>query len=85
MGARIVICGAMSQYNLADSRDVYGCKKLPKNLPMMLFRRARMEGFLGSVGGREAEFDALLHRLYAEGKLLTVHMSSTVWSTRRKR
>jgi len=56
----------MSQYNLADPRDAYGCK----NLPMMLFRRARMEGFLASAGGREAEFEALLHRLYAEGKLL---------------
>jgi hypothetical protein len=29
---------------------------------MMLFRRARMEGFLGSAGGREAEFDALLQK-----------------------
>jgi hypothetical protein len=66
MGARIVICGAMSQYNLTDPKDAYGCK----NLPLMLFRRARMEGFLGSAGGREAEFEALLHRLYAEGKLL---------------
>jgi NADPH-dependent curcumin reductase len=66
MGARIVICGAMSQYNLADPKDAYGCK----NLPLMLFRRARMEGFLGSAGGREAEFEALLHQLYAEGKLL---------------
>jgi NADPH-dependent curcumin reductase CurA len=66
MGARIVICGAMSQYNLADPRDAYGCK----NLPLMLFRRARMEGFLGSAGGREAEFEALLQRLFAEGKLL---------------
>jgi NADPH-dependent curcumin reductase CurA len=66
MGARIVICGAMSQYNLADPKDAYGCK----NLPLMLFRRARMEGFLGSAGGRETEFEALLHQLYAEGKLL---------------
>jgi NADPH-dependent curcumin reductase CurA len=66
MGARIVICGAMSQYNLADPKDAYGCK----NLPLMLFRRARMEGFLGSAGGREAEFEALLHRLYAQGQLL---------------
>jgi hypothetical protein len=66
MGARIVICGAMSQYDLAGPQDAYGCK----NLPLMLFRRARMEGFLGTAGGRDSEFEGLLHRLYAEGKLL---------------
>jgi NADPH-dependent curcumin reductase len=66
MGARIVICGAMSQYDLADPQNAYGCR----NLPLMLFRRARMEGFLGSAGGRDAEFEALLRRLYTEGKIL---------------
>ena len=67
VGARIVICGAMSQYDLADPKDAYGCT----NLPLMLFRRARMEGFVvPQFADRYAEFDAILHRLYADGKLL---------------
>jgi len=67
VGARIVICGAISQYNLADPRDAYGCR----NLPLMLFRRARMEGFVGPRSpGRIPEFDAVLQRLYTEGKIL---------------
>ncbi len=67
VGARIVICGAMSQYDLADPKDAYGCR----NLPLMLFKRARMEGFVvPQFANRYAEFDAVLHHLFAQGKLL---------------
>jgi NADPH-dependent curcumin reductase CurA len=39
-GARVVICGAISQYNAE------GGMRGPKNYMMLLVRRARMEGFL---------------------------------------
>jgi len=65
-GCRIVICGAMSQYDLADPADQYGVK----NLQMLLFKNARMEGFVvPKFADRQAEFDALLRRRWAEGKL----------------
>lgn len=66
IGCRIVICGAMSQYDLPDEAAAYGCK----NLPQLLFRRGRIEGFVvPQFQERMGEFDAILHRLYAEGKL----------------
>ena len=66
IGCRIVICGAMSQYDLADEASAYGCT----NLPQLLFRRGRIEGFVvPQFQSRMGEFDAILHRLYAEGKL----------------
>jgi hypothetical protein len=43
MGARIVACGAMSQYDLADPKDAYGCK----NLPLMLYPPRPDGGFFG--------------------------------------
>jgi NADPH-dependent curcumin reductase CurA len=39
-GARVVICGAISQYNAADGM------RGPRNYMMLLVRRARMQGFL---------------------------------------
>jgi NADPH-dependent curcumin reductase len=39
-GARVVICGAISQYNAEDGM------KGPSNYMMLLVRRARMQGFL---------------------------------------
>jgi NADPH-dependent curcumin reductase CurA len=39
-GARVVICGAISQYNAADGMQG------PRNYMMLLVRRARMQGFL---------------------------------------
>jgi NADPH-dependent curcumin reductase CurA len=39
-GARVVICGAISQYNAEDGMQG------PKNYMMLLVRRARMQGFL---------------------------------------
>lgn len=67
IGCRIVVCGAMSQYDLASPDDAYGVR----HLPMMLFRSARMEGFVvPQFKHRYAEFDALLERLFLEGRLL---------------
>jgi NADPH-dependent curcumin reductase len=67
IGCRIVVCGAMSQYNLPEGSSAYGCK----NLPQLLFRRGRIEGFVvPQFHDRYAEFDDILHRLYREGKLL---------------
>jgi NADPH-dependent curcumin reductase len=66
VGCRIVICGAMSQYDLPDAADAYGCK----NLPQLLFRRGRIEGFVvPQFQDRMSEFDDILHKLYAQGKL----------------
>jgi NADPH-dependent curcumin reductase CurA len=66
IGCRIVICGAMSQYDLADPNTAYGCK----NLPQLLFRRGRIEGFVvPQFLERMAEFDEILHKLYMQGKL----------------
>src|SRR5277367_5790527 len=66
IGCRIVICGAVSQYDLPNAADAYGCK----NLPLLLFRSGRIEGFVvPQFQARMAEFDAILHRLYDERKL----------------
>jgi NADPH-dependent curcumin reductase CurA len=67
VGCRIVICGAMSQYDLADPSQAYGIK----NLPLVLWRRSRIEGFV--VVPRFAqvypELEALLHACFREGKI----------------
>jgi NADPH-dependent curcumin reductase CurA len=66
IGARIVICGAISQYDLASPDEEYGCR----NLPQLMFRRARMEGFVvPQSADRYDEFDGILQRLYVQGKL----------------
>jgi NADPH-dependent curcumin reductase CurA len=66
VGCRIVICGAMSQYDLASPAERYGCR----NLPELLFRSARMEGFVvPQFASRFEEFDAILVKLFAQGKL----------------
>jgi NADPH-dependent curcumin reductase len=65
-GARIVVCGAMSQYDLAPGETPYGVK----NLPLLVFRSARMEGFVvPQFAQRYGEFDALLGRLLASGQI----------------
>jgi len=66
IGCRIVVCGMISQYDLQDASRAHGVL----NLPMMIFRRARMEGFVvPQFQPRYSEFDAILRRLYFAGKL----------------
>jgi NADPH-dependent curcumin reductase len=66
VGCRIVICGAMSQYDLASPAEEYGCR----NLPRLLFRSARIEGFVvPQFASRFEEFDAILAKLFTSGKL----------------
>ena len=66
IGCRIVVCGMISQYDLQDASQAHGVR----NLPMMLFRRARMEGFVvPQFMARYAEFDEILRRLYFAGQL----------------
>jgi NADPH-dependent curcumin reductase CurA len=66
IGCRIVVCGMISQYDLQDASQAHGVR----NLPMMIFRRARMEGFVvPQFQPRYAEFDAIVRRLYFAGKL----------------
>ncbi len=66
VGCRIAICGAMSQYDIADGSRLYGIR----NLPLLVFRRGLMQGFIaGQFPERNAEFRALLLDLYRQGKL----------------
>jgi NADPH-dependent curcumin reductase CurA len=65
-GARVVICGAISQYNAEDGM------RGPKNYMMLLVRRARMQGFL--VFDYAAKYGEALREMgqwRAEGKLTT--------------
>lgn len=63
-GARVVICGAISQYNATEP------PKGPANYLALLVQRARMEGFLVmDFQARYAEAQADLGRWLAEGKL----------------
>jgi NADPH-dependent curcumin reductase CurA len=66
MHARVVICGAISQYNNT------GRMQGPANYMMLLVRRARMEGFVVfDYAKRYAEAGAELARWIAEGRLKT--------------
>ena len=64
VGARIVVCGAISQYNLAAPEVG------PRNLRFMLVKRARMAGFLVfDYENRYAEGRARLAEWLRDGKL----------------
>jgi NADPH-dependent curcumin reductase len=63
-GARIVICGAISQYN------VTGPQKGPSNYMALLVHRASMKGFLaGDYAARDDEATQALASWYADGTL----------------
>jgi NADPH-dependent curcumin reductase len=64
-GARVVICGAISQYNNLDSM------RGPSNYMSLLVNRARMEGFVViDYMGRAAEAMREMGAWIAEGKLI---------------
>jgi len=66
VGCRIALCGAMSQYDLADPSEAYGIR----NLPLMLWHRARIEGYVvPDFARRYEEFDAVLRELWHSGQL----------------
>ncbi|MET4538649.1 NADPH-dependent curcumin reductase CurA [Arthrobacter bambusae] len=66
VGCRIALCGAMSQYNLASPEQVHGIK----NLPMLLFKRAKIEGYVvPDFAAVMQRFDDALRDLYSEGTL----------------
>ncbi|WP_345750863.1 NADP-dependent oxidoreductase [Microbacterium rhizophilus] len=66
VGCRIALCGAMSQYDLADPDDAYGVK----NLPQLLWHRARIQGYVvPDYAARYAEFDRVLLDLWRSGAL----------------
>src|SRR5204862_3578363 len=63
-GARVVICGAISQYNAE------GAMQGPRNYMMLLVRRARMQGFLVfDYASRYAEAAQEMGGWITEGKL----------------
>jgi hypothetical protein len=64
LNARVVICGGISRYNLTG--EIPG----PKNYFNLVFRRARMEGFIVSdYAARFGEASAEILGLLREGKL----------------
>ncbi|MGH7822454.1 MAG: NADP-dependent oxidoreductase [Candidatus Binatia bacterium] len=64
LGARVVLCGAISSYNDQEPRPG------PRNYTNLIVRRARMEGFLVTdYAPRFPQAIAELARLAAEGKL----------------
>ena len=66
MGARVVVCGAISQYNDFGSKAPTG----PKNYFNLIMRHARMEGFLVfHFIQRYPEAIGDMMKWYAEGKL----------------
>jgi NADPH-dependent curcumin reductase len=65
-GARIAVCGQIALYNSTDPSDGQGVR----NLMQLVFRTARMEGFVaGQMMDRAAEFEAYLLDLYRQGKI----------------
>ncbi|MCC7410580.1 MAG: NADP-dependent oxidoreductase [Gammaproteobacteria bacterium] len=67
MAARVIICGAISQYTTAETQGIQG----PSNYTYLLFRRARMEGFivLDHYVKERARMEADLIRWIRRGRL----------------
>jgi NADPH-dependent curcumin reductase CurA len=66
VGARIVVCGAISQYAVASPGEAYRYV----NLFQLLTKRARIEGFVvPDFASRYEALDAELAQLYAAGRL----------------
>lgn len=66
VGCRIAVCGAMSQYDLANEASAYGCK----NLPEVLFRRASIQGYVVPDFMEDiAKIDSILEGFYKSGKI----------------
>jgi len=64
LGARISLCGMISQYNAIEGASG------PSNLFMLIVKRARMQGFLVSdYMNRAAEAMSQLGKWYLEGKI----------------
>ena len=66
IGCRIIVCGAMSQYNTSETSNLYGVK----NLPLLIFRSARLQGFVADFGPRNQVVDKLLDDLTERGQLV---------------
>jgi NADPH-dependent curcumin reductase CurA len=67
-GCRIAVCGAISQYDAQAQAHFTGIK----NLPMLIFKQARLEGYVaGQFGNENCRFIAHLIELYKKGKLKT--------------
>jgi NADPH-dependent curcumin reductase CurA len=65
-GARIAVCGQIALYNSTDPSDGQGVR----NLMQLVFRTARMEGFVaGQMMDHAAKFEAYLLDLYRLGKI----------------
>ena len=63
---RIVICGAISQYDTSGGQQERGIR----NLPMLIFREASLRGYVaGDFDGKGADLDARLLDLHYRGKL----------------
>lgn len=66
VGCRIALCGAMSQYNLSSPELAHGVK----NLPMLLFKRAKIEGYVvPDYAPVMSRIDRTLRELFSEGSL----------------
>lgn len=67
VGCRIAICGAIAQYDAGAQSRFDGIR----NLPMLIFRQARMEGYVASQFGPEtdAKLADRLVTLYKSGQI----------------
>ncbi|KAJ2802972.1 hypothetical protein H4S07_004568, partial [Coemansia furcata] len=66
--ARIIICGAITQYNLSSPEERYGVK----NITNVLLKKAKMEGFIVLDyynTPAHKEFAEEVSKLYHEGKI----------------